>query len=153
MLGSHPAVVLGLLGAFASACEAPQVAIVPAPDYDAFERDVYPILLRDCGFVACHGAEERPFRVYGPGRLRLEPEAEPDDEATIDEVWLSYQRTRSMLVSDGDVERSPLLRKVLPGGGHQGVDALGRSVYADASDPSYATLLQWARGDLWYGEP
>jgi hypothetical protein len=154
MLGSPRSIacVLVLSGASASACDAPETAQVPAPDYDAFERDVYPILLRDCGFPACHGSEERPFRVYGPGRLRLDPELDLDAEATIDEVWLSYQRTRSMLVADGDVEGSPLLRKVLPGGGHQGVDALGRSVYADASDPSYVTLLQWARGELWYGD-
>jgi hypothetical protein len=153
MLGSTRPVALSLLGVLASACEAPETAVVPAPDYDAFERDVYPIVLRDCGFPACHGDEERPFRVYGPGRLRLDPEAGFDDEASSEEVWLSYQRTRSMLVSDGEVERSPLLRKVLPGGGHQGVDALGRSVYADASDESYVILWRWAEGELWYGEP
>ena len=152
MLGSTRSLALGLFGALAPACDAPETVEVPAPDYDAFERDVYPILLRDCGFPACHGAEERPLRVYGPGRLRFDPAAGFDDAATSEEVWLSYQRTRSMLVSDGDVERSPLLRKTLPGGGHQGVDALGRSVYADADDPSYRILLQWARGELWYGD-
>jgi hypothetical protein len=152
MLGSTRSLALGLLGVALPACDAPETTQVPAPDYDAFERDVHPILLRDCGFPACHGSEERQFRVYGPGRLRLDPEADFDDEATSEEVWLSYQRARSMLVSEGDVERSLLLRKTLPDSGHQGVDALGRSVYASADDPSYQILLQWAGGELWYGD-
>lgn len=144
--------LVGLGSAAVASCDAPESVDVPAPDYDAFEIDVYPILLRDCGFVACHGREDRPFRVYGPGRLRFDPESESDDEPTSQEVWLSYQRARSMLVTTGSVEQSPLLAKVLPGGGHQGVDAQGRSVYPDASDESYAVLLRWARGELWYGE-
>ena len=135
-----------------SSCDPAEQVEVPAPDYDAFERDVYPILLRDCGFIVCHGREDRPFRIYGPGRLRFDPESEPDDAPTSEEIWLSYQRARSMLVTIEPVEESLLLRKTLPGGGHQGVDALGRSVYPDASDPSYVTLLRWAEGDLWYGE-
>jgi hypothetical protein len=152
MLERMKPIALASLAAAALSCDPPESVEVPAPDYDAFERDVYPIVLRDCGFGGCHGREDRPFRVYGPGRLRADPEADPFDEPTSDEVWLSYQRARSMLVTDGDVERSPLLRKVLPGGGHRGVDALGRSVYASASDESYVVLLAWARGELWYGE-
>lgn len=133
------------------ACD-PAVGVeVPAPDYDAFERDVYPVLLRDCGFPACHANENRPFRIYGPYRLRADSETERDEPPTSDEIWLSYQRTRSMLVAP-DVEQSPLLRKPLPGGGHDGVDHLGRSVYDDTSHPAYVLLRQWARGELWYGQ-
>ncbi|MEM7155433.1 MAG: hypothetical protein AAF799_21465 [Myxococcota bacterium] len=144
---------LGLtLVAAVGGCDDVEDASVPAPDYDAFERDVYPILLRDCGFPACHGNEGRPFRVYGPGRLRLSEESEADDPPTNDEVWLSYQRTRSMLVTSEPIEASLLLRKVLPEGGHRGVDALGRSVYPDALDESYLILARWAAGELRYGD-
>lgn len=149
----HRLTRLVALGSLAAAsCDPPEVVEVPAPDYDAFERDVYPILLRDCGFLACHGREDRPLRIYGPGRLRFDPESEPDDEPTSEELWLSYQRTRSMLVTDEPVERSVLLRKPLPGGGHRGVDALGRAVYPDTSHPSYVTLRRWARAELGYGD-
>ena len=124
---------------------------MPAPDYDAWERDVYPIMLRDCGFPACHGDSDRPFAVYGPGRLRWDPETELDVPPTTAEVFQSYQRARSMLTAT-DIDQSPLLRKVLPGGGHRGVDQLGRSVYADESDASYQVIRDWAIGELWYGE-
>ena len=137
-------------GAVAS-CDAPEVGDVPAPDYDAWERDVYPIVLRDCGFVACHGDADRPFVVYGPNRLRFDEQTEADAPPTTAELYQSYQRARSMLVGP-DIEQSPLLRKVLPGGGHRGGDRLGRSVYADERDPSYEVLRAWATGELWYGE-
>src|SRR5262245_16519045 len=44
---------------------------VPDRDDLEFTGTVLPILLRDCGFQACHGSQERFFRVYGPGRTRL----------------------------------------------------------------------------------
>src|ERR1700755_2646142 len=37
---------------------------------NSFTNDVIPVLLRDCGFQACHGSPERFFRVWGPGRTR-----------------------------------------------------------------------------------
>ncbi|MEM6996482.1 MAG: hypothetical protein AAF721_38615 [Myxococcota bacterium] len=132
------------------ACEAPDDAVVPAPDYDAFERDIFPLLLRDCGFSACHGREERPFRLYGPYRLRLDSQTAADDPVTAEELWLSYQRTRSMLVA-ADLEDAPLLRKPLPGGGHDGIEEAGGAVYESDRDPSFVLLRRWAEGDLEYG--
>lgn len=132
------------------ACDAPP-AVVPAPDYDAFERDVYPLLLQDCGFAQCHGDLDRFFHVLGPGRLRWNAEDDPFDPARDEEVWISYQRTRSMLVASPDGGEPLLLRKVLPGGGHQGVDAHGGSVYPDRDDPRWQLLADWAHGDLEYG--
>lgn len=124
----------------------------PAPDYDAFVRDVHPILLRDCGMLECHGTPKRPFRLYGAGRLRVDPDTDRFDPTTDEELWFSYQRTRSMLTHDGDVRDSTLLRKPLPGAGHQGVDDYGGPIYRSTDDPDYRTLIDWARGDLWYGE-
>lgn len=122
---------------------------MPAPDWDAFVREVYPILLRDCGFERCHGASARPFHVYGPGRHRWEPDDDPFDPVREQELWISYQRARSMLV---DGPGGPLLlRKVLPGGGHAGLDRHGASVYGDRDDPSYRVLASWADGSLVFG--
>ncbi len=140
------------VGGLAGCDEAPDAVQTPSPDYDAFELDVYPILVRDCGFLACHGRAARPFRLYGPGRLRAQPGGEPFAEATDEEIWRSYQRTRSMLTHGGDPLDAPLLTKPLPGGGHRGTDDFGRAVYEDEFDPSYQTLVLWARGELFYGE-
>lgn len=136
-------------------CEDPAAVQTPAPDYDAFVRDAYPILLRDCGMLTCHGVPERPFRLYGPGRLRAPTEGDDTerfDPVTDDELWFSYQRTRSMLTSDKDPGESLLLTKPLPGAGHRGLDAYGGAVYETRDDPSYRVLLDWARGELCYGE-
>jgi hypothetical protein len=120
---------------------------LPAPDYAEFEASVYPVLLRDCAFSECHGGKQRFFHVYGPGRVRLDPMLDPADPATPDEVRASYQRTVSMLATDGDVQRSLLLTKPLEaavgGQGHKGTDTLGRNVYRSASDPSYQALKAW----------
>lgn len=142
-------VALLLASSIAIACSDPSSS-VPAPDWDAFVRDIHPVLLRDCGFTQCHGDADRFFHVYGPGRLRLDDATEPFDPATSEELWASYQRARSMAVAQDD-ELPLLLRKVLPGGGHRGLDAYGGSVYPDEDDPSYELLRAWVEGELWYG--
>lgn len=118
-----------------------------APDRVAFETQVYPILLRDCGFHACHGSHERFFQVFGPGHGRLRPETEPAADLTPEENEHNFQRARSML-DPADPTSSLLLRKPLAAGaggaGHQGVDRLGRDVYQDRIDPSYLVLQRWA---------
>lgn len=136
---------------------APVGCVDPPPDagppnvpYDAFRRDVYPLLLRDCGFPACHGSPDRFFRVFGPNRARLDPELELDGPASDIEVRAAYERARSMLASARTPSESLLLRKPLEvdvgGAPHMGVDAFGRDVYPNRDHPSYQTLLAWARG-------
>ena len=122
---------------------------LPAPDGARFVTDVYPLLLRDCAFVDCHGKAERFFRIVGPGRVRLDQTTKPDDPATLAEVQLSYQRALSMLASSENVDDSLLLRKPLElgagGQGHKGVDDLGRNIFPSVTDPSYVVLRTWAR--------
>ena len=125
--------------------------LVPEPDPDMFAERVYPLLLRDCGFPACHGNTERFFRVYGPGRTRLRTEGLDLlelDPPTDDEIAESYGRARSMLKGVHGVEDSLLLRKPLArsagGAGHEGADSWGRNVYLEPDDPAYETLYQWA---------
>ncbi|MFV8749653.1 hypothetical protein ACNOYE_03765 [Nannocystaceae bacterium ST9] len=142
---------IGLL-ALLAACEPPEASVdIPAADPDEFEAIVYPILLADCGFPACHGNPERFFTVYGPGRTRLSPEQMPYDPPTPDELALSYTRARSMLISPEGVRKSPLLRKPLAvaagGSRHAGEDAWGANVFATKQDPRFEALFFWAIGE------
>ncbi|PRP90638.1 hypothetical protein ENSA5_63090 [Enhygromyxa salina] len=121
-------------------------AELPAPDYGDFRAVVYPLLLRDCGFSQCHGDPERFFVVWGPGRLRLEPDIDgPFDPPTEDEVWLSYQRTRSALTYEGELDDAPLLQKPLEGHAHRGEDVWGRNLW-QRSEPSWQEVARWAAG-------
>jgi len=122
---------------------------LPTPDGQRFVSDVYPLLLRDCAFVACHGATDRFFQVYGPGRVRLDPKlSKPDDAATLAEVLHSYDRARSMLATADTLAAELLLTKPLEpaagGQGHKGVDDLGRNVFSSSADPGYRVLVAWA---------
>jgi hypothetical protein len=124
---------------------------VPAADPVKFRTEVYPTLLADCGFAACHGTHERFFSVFGPGRTRLDPDTPPYDPATPDELALSYTRARSMLLAPEGVRRSPLLRKPLAvevgGAGHEGVDVWGANIYTSKQDPRFQALFFWATAE------
>lgn len=135
--------VLVGLGLALVGCDA-EAPVVPAPSRAAFAREVYPILLRDCGFPACHGDPLRSFHLFGPGRLRLDPDMDPLDPPSADELNASYERTRAMLVRAAGEDEALLVRKPGPGGGHQGIDANGENVYADGDDPALRTIAAWA---------
>lgn len=113
----------------------------------AFERDVYPVLLRDCGFHTCHGSDQRYFRVWGPGRMRLDPMSAALDPRTKAEVTTSYDNAVGF-IDPVDPKRSLLLRKPLAtaagGSGHLGADKFGRNVYRTTDSPGYLTLSRWA---------
>lgn len=125
--------------------EAP-IAQPPEVDRAVFQAEVYPVLLRDCGYPACHGERGRFFRVFGPGRTRLDEATPLDAPPTTEEIDAGFDRARSMLVGVDDPLQSLLLRKPLgsSGAAHMGLDALARNVYADPSDPSWRTLARWA---------
>jgi hypothetical protein len=142
------------LGAFAlllctSSCSYSNGALsAPEVSAEEFAQSAYPILLRDCGFPACHGSEQRFFQVYGPGRTRLDAASEPYDPVTDAEMMHSFGRARSMLENVSEVEDSLLLRKPLSleagGAGHEGHDGWGQSVYASTKNPAYRALRAWA---------
>lgn len=130
-------------------CADPErIAEPPLVDRARFETEVYPVLLRDCAFPACHGATDRFFRVHGPGRTRLSSTSLPYDPPTSDELAFSFDRARSMLAAVPDPAQSLLLRKPLEtaagGSAHAGRDALGRNVYASTDDPSWQAIASWA---------
>lgn len=137
-----------LCSALAAGCgSGPYDVPPPTPDYALFVNQVYPVLLSDCGFAACHGDHTRFFHVFGPGRVRLDPAMDPFDPATTAEMQQSYARARSMVRADTPLE-SLLLRKPLEtvagGAGHRGTDELGRNVYLTAEAPHLQVLRNWA---------
>jgi hypothetical protein len=137
---------------------------------DPFTVEVMPVLLRDCGFQACHGSQERFFRVWGPGRTRYVISPVCDDRFDVGKTlcddgvavppcnWdrlngserdYSLQFARSM-VDLKNPEDSLLLRKPLAvergGADHEGVDKYGRNVYRTPDDEGYRTLSRWVYG-------
>jgi hypothetical protein len=143
------AAVLAL--ALGTACSDEQTSVtLPEPDGEAFAQNVYPVLLRDCGSPACHGASARFFQIFGPGRVRLSAEQAPLEPATPQEILQSYRRTRGML--EHDTEDLPLLlRKPLElsagGASHGGRDAYGRNVYASKEAANYRVIERWVNGE------
>ena len=124
--------------------------VVAKRKFPEFQREVYPVLLRDCGFPSCHGDTRRFFRIYGPGRVRLPNDQgempTPFDSPTGDEISLSYSLAQSM-IDPAEPGKSSLLRKPLAvaagGAGHLGVDSYDRDVYRTAQDSGYVTLARW----------
>lgn len=123
--------------------------------FQPFQRQMYPVLLRDCGFPACHGSPERFFRVWGPGRTRMPyldelsgemVTPDPFDSPTSEEQLASYTLALSML-EERDITQSLLLRKPLAveagGAGHFGTDLYGRDVYRTTQDSGYVVLARW----------
>lgn len=142
---------LACLALAAMACAEPQPEPVAARRaFAQFRTEVYPVLLRDCGFPACHGAPQRFFRVLGPGRTRLMNAdgtlPEPFDTPTVGEQELTFQLALSM-INERDHEGSLLLSKPLAveagGSGHLGVDGYGRDVYRTMQDAGYVTIARW----------
>jgi len=152
---AHGALVLATLVLLACAEEKGPLA-VPVPDRVIFDTQIYPLLLRDCGFHACHGSHERFFQVFGPGHGRLDPLTRPPEPPTPHELLHSFQRARAMLELE-DPASSLLLVKPLSiaagGVGHEGVDEYGREVYDSKQDPSFDLLQRWARRELSSGVP
>lgn len=135
------------LSCVATGCGSEQAPLqLSVPDRARFDAEVYPVLLRDCGFNACHGSSERFFQVFGPGRARLPMVMDPLQEAVPEELAYSYERARSMIDSS-DPEQSLLLRKPLAtsagGSGHEGADRLGRNVYQTKMEAGYVVLASW----------
>lgn len=104
---------------------------------------VVPVLLRDCGFHTCHGSDDRFYRIYGPGRARLDPTTAAYDAMTGDEASASFTFALSMIDAERP-ETSLLLRKPLAveagGSHHEGVDRFGRNVYRTVDDEGYRAI-------------
>lgn len=143
--------VVMLLGILAGGCDSKDEATLPKVEYEAFQKQAYPVLMRDCAFPACHGNSERLFQVYGPARARL-PDPSSGKMPMISgaaqehEIQVSFTKARSMLLHRGDISMAPLLRKPVQGGAHFGTDKWGRNVFASTKAAGYVKLKAWAEG-------
>jgi hypothetical protein len=124
-------------------------AVFARREVPQFKSEVYPVLLRDCAFPACHGDPKRFFRVWGPGRVRLPGTSGTPAEfdlPSINEISATHALALSM-IDEHDLAKSPLLRKPLAqaagGAGHLGVDKHGRDVYRTAQDAGYLAIARW----------
>ena len=118
------------------------------PDPIRFAAEIYPVLLRDCAFAACHGDPVRPLFVPGPGRVRLDPSRALLDPPTEDELLRAYDRARGLVELEvgraSDEEELPLLlHKTRAGAAHRGRDDHGRNIYEDPRADGFAALLDW----------
>jgi hypothetical protein len=140
-------VMLALCG-FACRTDAAWSGELGRADFAVFEQEIYPVLMRDCGFANCHGVEQRPFQVWGPGRSRLDTRATNIVEL---ERARTYARALSMLYTDGSrpASESPLLTKPLElsagGATHGGADRYGRNVYRSRAEIGFQVLSRWAQ--------
>src|SRR5512134_1816520 len=106
-------VLMALLGGCQSLEEPREL---PALDANAFTCEVEPVLVARCGFYACHGSGQRPLRVYGRNRLRLNP---PRGQTSTISPALTPEEHEANLESalgfaePGDLEQSLLLMKPL----------------------------------------
>jgi hypothetical protein len=63
MISASVSLLVCVLACTACSVDNPSLEL-PSPNVEEFAADVYPVLLRDCGFPACHGNPERFFRVF-----------------------------------------------------------------------------------------
>lgn len=125
---------------------------LPELNRDHFRCDAEPVLVARCAFVACHGNDVRPFKLYAEQRLRLG--IEWDDYETPLTAEESEANFRSAL---GWVARNPgdadlLAEKPLDtiGGGlfHGAKDQFGNvDVFETRADPGYAILRAFVDGE------
>jgi hypothetical protein len=137
-------VALGLVG---PACSKAATGYqLPQRSFSQFQSEVYPVLLRDCAFSTCHGSPQRFFRIWGPGRARIDPTSLEFDRLTADEAATNLQLALSM-IDAANPSQSLLLRKPLAveagGSAHRGADKFGRNVYRTVNDAGYLAISRW----------
>jgi len=121
-----------------------------ALDRPFFDCRVQPVLTKYCSALACHGHDQRFFRVFARNRARLDANETRNAFMTSDERDHNYAAAVAVVDAD-DPEHSSLLMKPLDeaAGGrfHVGATMFGRGdVFAAADDPDYQLLANWVAG-------
>lgn len=128
---------------------------LPALDTSLFRCEVQPVLAKQCATPACHGSNERYYRLYARNRLRYGiDELDRADPLSEFEVQANYDATRAMLLGLGRPEESMLLKKPLDeraGGYYHGATVVfgrnsGYNVFSSPTEPEFERLERWARG-------
>jgi hypothetical protein len=142
------------LGATLLSCQPGVTDEAPASTLDEayFRCHVQPVLTKSCAMFACHGATERPFRVFARNRLRygIAGESKRNSPLNEKERHLNYESAVGF-VDPASPDLSPIARKPLDAnfaGFYHGATKLGTSnVFTSITDPDFETLWKWAHGE------
>ena len=105
-----------------------------------------------CAFVACHGTDERPLRIYAEQKLRLGVEWVDYQTPLTDEERAANFRTLRDFVARGPGDAELLSEKPLDvsAGGlfHRGKDQFGtEDVFTSRDDPGYQIMRAFVDGE------
>jgi hypothetical protein len=146
-------VVALAVGLVAAACAVDNPTVEPAAlDEAMFRCRVEPVLVERCAFPACHGAADRPFRLHGPGRTRLEPAGQaydaPMSEAEHRANWVSALgfATPAPGYDEALLVEKPLAPRL--GGAYHGANRMygGQAPFQSDADPGLMALRVWLDG-------
>lgn len=149
MLGKFALCWLPLLGACVPA-DYEQEASLPELSSEVFYREIEPVLIEHCAFVACHGSADRPFRVFALHRRR-KGSGSGAGRLTQEEHQANFDSARAF-ARDGQgnalLERKPLATSA---GGyfHMGSEIFaGQDSFESTEHPGYQAIAAWARTAL-----
>ncbi len=120
-------------------------------DFNDFACKVQRPLARRCSMLACHGVDGHAFRVYSPGKLRLDPNAmqtlqDRDGPITGAEIHANFSSARGLVWGAASVDDVPLVHKTIPaafGGGEH----VGGVVFRSPVDPDLTAIRNWLSGE------
>lgn len=135
------------------ACAVDNPAVAPAAlDEPMFRCRVEPVLVERCAFPACHGAPDRPFRLFGPSRARLDPAAQAHD-APLSGAEHDANLTSALAFATPapGYDEALLVEKPLAarlGGAYHGANELfgGQAPFQRDADPGLMALRVWLDG-------
>jgi hypothetical protein len=142
------ALLVGALGACSPVANAPAPGLVAALDEPAFRCKVEPILIRDCGYMACHGQAGSPLRLYSIGKLRLGDSstlAARTAPLTDAERHLNFLSAQAFAVAGLAPEDNWLVRKPLPAA-DGGFAHLGGAIWGGLDDARVKLIRDWLAG-------
>jgi hypothetical protein len=131
---------------------APGAAPVPELDAPFYVEHVHPVVRFSCASLDCHGAENRPLRIYAEDGLRSRRElrTEPDDQPLApDEAAWNVAAFAGIDPDPIDVDHSLVLQKPLArdagGVAHEGGDLWDSTT--EPPNRSYQCLHAWLAGE------
>ena len=139
---------VGALAACSPVENAPAPGLVAALDEPVFRCRIEPILVRDCGYLACHGQAGSPLRLYSMGKLRLGDSstlAARTAPITDAERHLNFLSAQAFAVAGVDPEDSWLVRKPLPSSAG-GFAHLGGAIWSGRDDARGRLIEDWLVG-------
>jgi hypothetical protein len=130
-----------------------ELATPVALDESYFRCNVQPVLSARCGFVACHGTDERPLRIFAEQKLRLGVEwVDYQTPLTPEEQAANFQAVRDFAArgpGDADLLAEKPLDAVAGGLFHGGKDQFGTDdVFLTRDDPGYRIMRAFIDGEV-----